>query len=101
MGLLRLTETRLDETTIGRKPQLADFTISRNHDWPKAQISGIFVVFLFYFLCVTVLFTLELSKKSLWIAEWLNNFKNNSIARKNPSSWSSFTQKQGSYSIDR
>jgi hypothetical protein len=25
-------------TTIGRKPQLANVTISRNHDWPKAQI---------------------------------------------------------------
>jgi hypothetical protein len=33
LGLLRLAKT-----TIGRKPQLADITISRNHDWPKAQI---------------------------------------------------------------
>ena len=43
LGLLRLVQTRLAETTIDqrpvdRKPQLADVTISRNHDWPKAQI---------------------------------------------------------------
>ena len=34
----KLGFTTIGRRPIGRKPQLADVTISRKHDWPKAQI---------------------------------------------------------------
>jgi hypothetical protein len=72
-----LAETRLAETTIGRrpidrKPQLADVTISRKHDWPKTRaryrpparfrpISSIFAVLFIDFLYFRVYFIFHYS----------------------------------------